>query len=238
MNKFKLSVLIVFNIVISQVAAFEISSIFSYSESSKDINVMGYELPLKSGGIGIQISNKYLEDKLEVKASYQQANSVSTEAAFNSNLYTGSADIKTQRIAASYELNSYQNITPFISLGINQYDGDISFTGANTTGTAQMEVEQKNASIGLKYPLYENLMSSIEYGKSKWNLKSVADGTTGRLRTRTTVSADNNEPFYAFNLTSQLSDKWIAKLKHLVYEMTALNSVKTSETSLNIGYEF
>jgi len=223
-------------------SALELGALAAYSNSDKDLNVMGYELPLESGGVGLELRESFLGDRVSIGVAYQQATAGNTQAAFNGATYGGSADLTTQRFNVTYAFYPKDVVTPFLSADFVKYDAKVNFTGRSggnaVVGTAEVDMDRLGLSAGIQYALNDSMKLSAELGQSDWDLKSFADGTSGNVRTRTTVKADDKNLFVRFGLNYAFDSAWSAHVEIADYQMDAINSVDAIEATAGIRYAF
>jgi len=219
-----------------------IGAVGSYANGDKALEVDGYSLSNRTGGLGIELGGQLLDGYIDASGSAQYAVSSDTSAAFLGASVSGPADLTTLR----YDIRLYalpkSIVTPYLSLARMTYDGNVDFSGTRNgsvvTGKADVDFNRTTTGLGLRYTHNDSLEVSAEFGTSSWRIRSVANGTLGMITATTTLDTKHDDDYLKLGFTYDLGDSLSVHGSLSQYELTGDNSTQSLETSAGLRYAF
>ena len=210
-----------------------LGTVGSYANGDKTLEVDGYSLSNRTGGLGIELGGRLLDGDIDASGTVQHAILSDTSAAFLGASVSDSADLTTLRYGIRFYALLKSSVTPYLSLARMTYDGNVDFEGTNgsvVTGKADVDFNPATKGFGLRYTHNDYLEVSAEFGKSSWRIRSVANGTVGIITATTTLDTKHDDDYLKLGFTYDLGDPLLVHASLSQYERTNHNNSQSVET--------
>ena len=228
-------------VLATPVSALELGLVAEASKSAENLLVNGRYISINTRGIGLQASERFFSDHLDLSASALFASNGDSAATFSGAAVSGPAKLAMSSATIKAYAFPDNRLTPLAAYNVLKRTGDIDFTGLrNTTlvsGTARVTYDQEAWALGLRFTLNPDISLELMTGKHQWGLLSNANGSLGAFKVATVIQAGNIDTFNTVAIKYKLGG-WVYAGEYGSYELSADNKTSTTNLKMSVCYEF
>ena len=228
-------------VLATPVSALELGLVAEASKNAESLLVNGRYISINTGGVGLQASERFFSDHLELSGSALFAANGDSGATFSGAAVSGPAKLAM----SSAKIKAYalpdSRLTPLVSYTVIKRTGDIDFTGfRNTTpasGAARITYDQEVLGLGFSYAFSPDASLEMLTGKHQWGLLSNAKGSLGAFKVATVIQASNTDTFNTLTLKYKIGS-WVYVGEYGSYDLNADNKTTTTNLKMSVCYKF
>jgi hypothetical protein len=221
--------------------AVELGIISEKASNSTSLLINGRNISINTAGIGVQASERFLGNHLDMSLAALFAAKGESRATFSGTTVYGPANLAT----ASGFIKAYafpaSRFTPFVAYAVSKKYGSIEFSGLRditpVLGKAHITYDQNALGLGFLVYIVPGFSLEMIMGKHQWKLLSEANGTLGKVKVTTDIEAGRNDRYSTLALKYRLGD-FVFSGEYGVYQLQADNKITTNDVKAAVSYCF